>query len=87
MSIIKKVVVKQQDNPDSQVRWITIGIYINKDGKEYLKLNQLPLGNWDGFAHIFEDNEKDGKDAERKTGKTGRKPAADEAGGADEVPF
>lgn len=94
MSVIRKIVVKQQDRQDGPVRWNPIGILIDKEGKTYVKLNSIPVGNWDGFAQVFTDTDKEGgagaKREERKTGRAAAQEATggtpDDGGGIEEKP-
>lgn len=60
MSVIKSVVWAERQEGKDKARWHTVGIYIkHDDGKESIKLNTIPAGNWDGWLSIFEKQEKD----------------------------
>jgi hypothetical protein len=39
-----------------KTRWIKIGVLINKDGKEFIKLDSIPFTN---TIQVFEQKEKD----------------------------
>jgi len=60
---IYDVVYAQQQNGDKEktqkTQWIRVGVLIEKeDGKMRIKLDSIPIGNWDGWLNVFERQEK-----------------------------
>ena len=49
---------KSEDKPDSKNRWETVGVLSDNDGKMSVKLNVLPVGNWDGYLTVKEREKK-----------------------------
>lgn len=54
-----------ESNGQTKTRWQNIGVIIvnEKDGKKRtsIKLNSIPIGNWDGYASVFPiDKDRDG---------------------------
>ena len=49
---------KSEDKKDSKTRWENIGVLIENDGKRSIKLNVVPVGNWDGWLTVVERKEK-----------------------------
>jgi hypothetical protein len=44
--------------------YVNVGIMLVKDdGKMSIKLNSVPVGNWDGWLNIFEKKEQSQKEA------------------------
>lgn len=73
-----------ESNGETKTSWKTIGVIIEntKDGKtrKSIKLNMLPLGNWDGYASIFPiDRDRAKKDNRREV------TADDQASAADDM--
>ena len=69
MAIVKEVVVgrKYTVNGEEKTQWTNIGRIIEKDGKQSIKLDVIPI-NWDGFASLFDPKPKEG------SGKASGKP-------------
>lgn len=44
-------------NGEEKTRWVNIGKLFEKDGKQFGKLDVVPLG-WDGRFYVFEDKNK-----------------------------
>ena len=63
---MKNIVVRRtyEKNGEEKVSWDNIGILIEKDGKQYIKLNSIPL-NRDWFASVFEQEKKEDKESDR----------------------
>jgi len=59
---IYDVVYAQQQNGDKEkqkTQWIRVGVLLEKeDGKMRIKLDAIPIGNWDGWLNVFERQEK-----------------------------
>ncbi len=49
---------KSEDKKDGKTRWENVGVIIEKDGKLSVKLNVVPVGNWDGWLNAVERKEK-----------------------------
>ena len=47
-----------EDKKDRKTRWENVGVLIENDGKRSVKLNVLPVGNWDGWLTVVERKEK-----------------------------
>jgi hypothetical protein len=53
------IVYAQQSNGDKEkTQWIRVGVLLEKDGKMRIKLDSIPIGNWDGWLNVFERQEK-----------------------------
>ena len=53
------IVYAQQSNENKEkTQWIKVGVLLEKDGKMRIKLDSLPIGNWDGWLNVFEKSEK-----------------------------
>ena len=49
---------KSEDRKDSKTRWENVGVIIENEGKRSVKINVLPVGNWDGWLTVVERKEK-----------------------------
>jgi hypothetical protein len=49
---------KSEEKKDSKTRWENVGVLIEKDGKLSVKLNVIPVGDWDGWLTVKERQEK-----------------------------
>ena len=49
---------KSEEKKDSKTRWENVGVLIEKDGKLSIKLNVIPVGDWDGWLTVKERQEK-----------------------------
>ncbi len=49
---------KSEDKKDSKTRWENVGVLIENDGKRSVKLNVVPVGNWDGWLTVKERQDK-----------------------------
>jgi hypothetical protein len=49
---------KSEDKKGSKTRWENVGVLIEKDGKRTVKLNVIPVGDWDGWLTVVERKEK-----------------------------
>jgi hypothetical protein len=52
-----------EKNGDQKVAWTRVGTLIEKDGKQYVKLEAIPLPNEKGevFLSVFEQRQKDSR--------------------------
>jgi len=54
------IVYAQQSNGDKEkTQWIKVGVLLEKDGKIRIKLDSIPIGNWDGWLNVFEKEKKE----------------------------
>jgi len=54
------IVYAQQSNGDKEkTQWIKVGVLLEKDGKMRIKLDSIPIGNWDGWLNVFEKEKKE----------------------------
>jgi len=54
------IVYAQQSNGDKEKKqWIKVGVLLEKDGKMRIKLDSIPIGNWDGWLNVFEKEKKE----------------------------
>jgi hypothetical protein len=54
------IVYAQQSNGDKEkTQWIRVGVLLEKDGKMRIKLDSIPIGNWDGWLNVFEKEKKE----------------------------
>ena len=49
---------KSEDKKDSKTRWENVGVLIENEGKRSVKLNVIPVGDWDGWLTVVERKEK-----------------------------
>ncbi len=49
---------KSEDKKDGKTRWENVGVLIEKEGKLSVKLNVVPVCNWDGWLTVIERKEK-----------------------------
>ncbi|MHB8843331.1 MAG: hypothetical protein ACYC7L_01155 [Nitrospirota bacterium] len=49
---------KSEEKKDNKVQWETVGVLIENEGKRSIKLNVVPVGNWDGWLIAKERKEK-----------------------------
>jgi hypothetical protein len=49
---------KPEENKDGKVQWEAVGVLIENEGKRSIKLNVVPVGNWDGWLIAKERKEK-----------------------------
>ncbi len=49
---------KSENRKEGKTRWENIGVLIEKDGKRSVKINVLPVGDWDGWLTVVERKEK-----------------------------
>ncbi len=52
---------KSEEKKDGKTRWENIGVLIENDGKRSMKLNVLPVGDWDGWLTVVERKERSGQ--------------------------
>jgi hypothetical protein len=52
---------KSEDKKDGKTRWENVGVLIENDGKRSVKINVLPVGDWDGWLTVVERKEKPGQ--------------------------
>ena len=54
------IVYAQQSNGDKEkTQWIRVGVLLEKDGKMRIKIDSIPIGNWDGWLNVFEKEKKE----------------------------
>jgi hypothetical protein len=64
MKIFNVVHGRKDAKDDSKTFWSKCGILLKKDdGKISLKLESLPVGEWDGWLSVFEQDKKEDKPA------------------------
>jgi hypothetical protein len=56
---------KSEDKKESKVYWDSVGVLIENDGKRSIKLNTVPVGNWDGWLTAKERQEKSASDSQK----------------------
>ena len=49
---------KSEDKKDGKTRWENVGVLIENEGKRSVKLNVIPVGDWDGWLTVVERKEK-----------------------------
>ena len=49
---------KSEDKKDSKTRWENVGVLIENEGKRSVKLNVMPVGDWDGWLTVVERKDK-----------------------------
>ena len=49
---------KSEEKKDNKVQWEVVGVLIENEGKRSIKLNVVPVGNWDGWLIAKERKEK-----------------------------
>lgn len=49
---------KSEDKKETKTRWESVGVLIENDGKRSVKINLLPVGDWDGWLICSERKEK-----------------------------
>lgn len=53
------IVYGQTQSNGEKTTWLKVGVLIEKeDGKMRIKLDSIPIGNWDGWLNVFERSEK-----------------------------
>jgi len=53
------IVYGQSNENKEKTQWLKVGVLIEKeDGKMRIKLDAIPVGNWDGWLNVFEKKEK-----------------------------
>lgn len=57
---------KSEDKKDGKTRWENIGVLIENDGKRSVKINVLPVGDWDGWLTVVERKEKPGQNEAKR---------------------
>ncbi len=45
---------REEKAEDKKTRWENIGVLIDNDGKRSVKINVLPVGDWDGWLTVVE---------------------------------
>ena len=45
---------REEKSEDKKTRWENIGVLIENDGKRSVKINVLPVGDWDGWLTVVE---------------------------------
>ncbi len=49
---------KSEDRKDSKTRWENVGVIIENEGKRSVKINVIPVGDWDGWLTVVERKER-----------------------------
>jgi len=49
---------KYQSQEGEKTKWIKCGVLIEKDGKQSIKLDVMPCGEFNGFLNVFEQRDK-----------------------------
>lgn len=53
------IIWKRRENENGKARWERVGVLLKKDeGKMSIKLDLLPIGNWDGWFVVSERRNK-----------------------------
>ncbi len=50
---------KRDEDSQGKARWEKIGVLIEKEGKKQIKIDVLPVGNWDGWLVVSERRDRD----------------------------
>ncbi len=50
---------KRAEDKEGKAWWEKVGVLIDKDGKLSMKLDLIPVGNWDGWLVVSERKGKD----------------------------
>jgi hypothetical protein len=45
---------REEKTEDKKTRWENIGVLIENGGKRSVKINVLPVGDWDGWLTVVE---------------------------------
>ncbi len=45
---------REEKSEEKKTRWENIGVLIENDGKRSVKINVLPVGDWDGWLTVVE---------------------------------
>jgi hypothetical protein len=54
------IVYGQSNENKEKTQWLKVGVLIEKeDGKMRIKLDAIPVGNWDGWLGVFEKEKKE----------------------------
>ncbi len=48
---------KRKEDAQGKARWERVGVLVEKDGKKNVKLDVMPIGNWDGWLVVSERKE------------------------------
>jgi hypothetical protein len=49
---------KSEEKKEGKTRWENVGVLIENEGKRSVKLNVLPVGDWDGWLTVVERKDK-----------------------------
>lgn len=69
MSKIYDLIRKKSEDPEGKARWEKLGVMIDKDGKLSVKLDLLPVGEWDGWLVVSERRERETEESDSPKGK------------------
>jgi hypothetical protein len=47
-----------EDKKAGKTRWENVGVLIENEGKRSVKLNVMPVGDWDGWLTVVERKDK-----------------------------
>ena len=61
--VLRKREEKSEEKKENKVRWDNVGVLVDKEGKLSIKLNVVPIGDWDGWLTVKERQEKPAADA------------------------
>ncbi|MEM7828551.1 MAG: hypothetical protein QW561_04350 [Candidatus Aenigmatarchaeota archaeon] len=50
---------KRSEDKNGKARWEKVGVLLDKDDKLSLKLDLIPVGQWDGWLVVSERRERD----------------------------
>jgi len=82
---------KYQKNGEEKMAWTKVGTLIEKDGKQYVKLEAYPLPNADGevFLSVFEQRDQGQKPGKPNPAFDANDPFSDKVTGGDDqdLPF
>jgi hypothetical protein len=49
---------KSEEKKEGKIRWENVGVLIENEGKRSVKLNVIPVGDWDGWLTVVERKDK-----------------------------
>lgn len=70
---------KYERNGEEKMKWTKIGTLIEKDGKQYIKLQFVPVGAAEIFLSVFEPRQNDNQ-------QSGQQKSSDPFRGMDDEP-
>ncbi len=56
---------KSEEKKNGKTRWENVGVLIENEEKRSVKLNLVPVGEWDGWLMVVERKEKPAADSKK----------------------